>query len=170
MSDTETRSQRLTLLLVIDIQILQNCCSSRDAILIVAMSHSDAGDHHRDSRRFRPIELRLFQIDVMDNFTDRAECGIVQAHAVEQDFERAAIALMRKLGIEHVEAHLTVLWRVLLLGYEFEVRLWIDKTTDQPGACHPINVHACAGYPGPVVIGLSAFWFRRRLRLFDGSG
>jgi len=47
MSDTETRS-----LLVIDIQILQNCGSSGDAILIVALSHRDAG-------------LRLFQIDVV---------------------------------------------------------------------------------------------------------
>src|SRR6266581_8843101 len=88
-SDTETISQRLTLLLVIDIQVLQNCCGSRDAILIVAMSHGDAGDHHRDSRRFRPIELRLFQIDVVDNFSDRAKCWVVQAHAVDQDFERA---------------------------------------------------------------------------------
>src|SRR5437870_6816471 len=111
MSDTETKSQRLTFLLVIDIQILQNCCSSPDATLIVAMSHSDAGHHHRDSRGFRPIELRLFQIDVMDNFSDRAKCGIVQAHAIDQDFERAAIALMCELGVEHIEAHLTVLWR-----------------------------------------------------------
>src|SRR5438477_6395485 len=34
----------LTLLLVVNIDVLQNCCGAREAIVVVVMRHGDAGD------------------------------------------------------------------------------------------------------------------------------
>src|SRR6266545_6966886 len=60
------RGLPLTLLLVIDIDVFENCRGAREAIVVVVMRHGDAGDQHGHPRRFRAIEFRFFEIDVVN--------------------------------------------------------------------------------------------------------
>src|SRR5438552_14568734 len=137
----------LALLLVVNINVLQNCCGAREAIAVVVMRHGDAGDHHGHPRHFRAIEFRLFQIDVVNDLGDGAHGRIVDAQALDQHLERAAVALVREFGIERVEADFVRFGRVVLSLHELEAGLRIDEAFDQPRAGHPVDVDAGACNP-----------------------
>ena len=68
----------------------------------------------------------------------------------EQHLEGAAIAAVRELALEHVEAQLARLGLVAARGHELEARLLIDEAADQPGRRDAIDLHAAAGDPGAV--------------------
>jgi len=55
---------------------------------------------------------------------------------------------MGELSFEHVEAELTRLGIVIFHGHEFEARLGIDKSPNQPRTGDAIDVDAAARHPG----------------------
>ena len=68
---------------------------------------------------------------------------------VEQHLERAAIALVRELGVVHVEADLAGLRAIAARRNELEARLRIEEAADQPRAGDPIDVDTAACHPRP---------------------
>src|SRR5436190_1290052 len=115
--------------------------------LVIPVAHGDARDQPVDAGRLGATELPVFQIDVVDDLGDGTHRRIVYPEPGEQDLEGAEIALVRELGLEHVEAELAALGTVSLARYEFEPRLRVNDAPDQPGARHPIDVDALPSDP-----------------------
>src|SRR5437867_4387691 len=103
-----------------------------------------------DSGRLRQLELRVLEIDVMHDLGDRPERGIREAEPLDENLEGATVALVRIFRFEHVEAHFTCLRPISLACDELEACVRIDEAAYEPGACHPIDVNAPPGNPGPA--------------------
>ena len=86
----------------------------------------------------------------MDDLGDRLERRVVRPACAEQDLEGAVVALVRELGLEHVEAELARLRHVALGRHELEPGLRVDEAADQPGRGDAVDVHALARHPGPA--------------------
>src|SRR5439155_2937346 len=91
--------------------------------------------------------LPVLQIDVVDDLGDGTHCRIVYRDPGAQDLEGAEIALVRELGLEHVEAELARLGTISLASDEFEPRVRVDDAPNQPGARDPIDVDALPSDP-----------------------
>src|SRR4051812_32801210 len=81
-------------------------CQTR---VILAALEADAGDERGEAARLLAPELRVAQIDVVHHVGDVPQGRVIRPHSGEQDLERAHLAFMRELRVEHVEAELT--WR-----------------------------------------------------------
>ena len=83
---------------------------------------------------------------------------VLEAEPVQQRLERAPVAFVRELALEHVEAELTGHGPVGLRTDEAEPRVRVDESTDQPGARHPVDEHAFARDPGsrPILPAIDA--------------
>ena len=112
------------------------------------MLQGDAGDEGGEPARLFTLVPLVSQIDVVDDVRDVAQRRVVGSPAGEQHLERAHLALVRKLGVEHVEAELAGGWNVSLGLDIFELRVGVDEPSNQPGARDPIDVNALAGDPG----------------------
>ena len=86
----------------------------------------------------------------MDDFRDGAQRRVLQRTPLHQHLERAFVALVRELGLEHVEAQLAFVGAIAFAGYEFEARLGVDEPPYQPSAGNAIDVYALSRDPGPV--------------------
>ena len=51
-------------------------------------------------------ELAVAQIEVVDDLADGGERRVVESHPLDEHLERAAVADVRELGLEHVEPQL----------------------------------------------------------------
>ena len=51
-------------------------------------------------------ELRLLEVDVVDDLGDRAERGIGEAEAGDEDLERDEVSFVGEFAVEHVESEL----------------------------------------------------------------
>src|SRR5215470_16260511 len=92
----------------------------------------------------------------MNNFGDWSKSRIIEAGSLDQNFQRAAIAFMRELGLEHVETKFVRQWLVSLCGNELKLCIRINEAADQPRACHAIYVDAFTGNPDLSLQVLSA--------------
>src|SRR2546426_7875974 len=110
--------------------------------------HRDPGNQAINPDGLRPPELSVLQIDVVDDLCDRTQGGVVYPEPGEQDLEGAEVALVRELGLEHVEAELASLGTVSLTRHELEPRIRVDDAPDEPGARDPIDVDALPSDPG----------------------
>src|SRR5215467_642953 len=138
------------LALEIFVEVVEDLGAARNALRIVLGRDADAFDQRPDAGDFGAAELAVLEIDVMDDFRDGAQRRVLQRGALHQHLERAFVALVRELGLEHVEAQLAFVGAIALAGYEFEVRLGIDETPDQPSAGDAIDVYALSRDPSPV--------------------
>src|SRR5207245_10300130 len=74
----------------------------------------------------------------MDNLRDYVQSGLIQVERREHRFERAAITLVSEFGASHVECDFIRLG----VGRVADLSFRIDKLTDEPGACKPIDMGA----------------------------
>ena len=84
----------------------------------------------------------------MDDLGQVPEGGVAPPEAPHQHLERAEIALVRELRLEHVEPDLVRAWLVGVAAHELEPRLGVDEAADQPGTGDAVDVDAAAGHPG----------------------
>src|SRR5207247_3267616 len=132
------------------VEVVEHGGPSLEPGLVIPVAHGDARDQPVDAGRLGATDLPVFQIDVVDGLGDGTHCRIVYREPGEQDLEGAEIALVRELGLEHVEAELAALGTVSLARYEFEPRVRVDNAPDQPGARHPTAVDALPPPPRPA--------------------
>src|ERR1700751_1631478 len=143
------RSPLPALFLEIFVEVVEDLGAARNALRIVLARDTDAFDQRSDAGDFGAAELAVLEIDVMDDLGDGAQRRVLQRAPLQQHFERAFVALVRELGLEHVEAQLAFVGAIALAGYEFEMRLGGDEAPYQPSAGDAIDVYALSRDPGP---------------------
>src|SRR5262245_7089272 len=112
--------------------------------MVIARDRADAVDRAAYARSLFAAELVVVQIEVMDDLADRRQRGVAKAHPLDEHLERATVADVRELGLEHVEAELAWLGQVPLRRHELHLCVGIDEATDEPRTRDPIDVHAGA--------------------------
>src|SRR5439155_10583636 len=130
------------------VEVVEDGRPSGQPILVFSVPHGEPGDQAIDPRRFRAVELRVLQVDVMDDRCDRAKRRVVEAQASEQHLERAEVTFMRELGLEHVEAQLAGLRPIASGRHELESCPGVDETPEQPSARDAVDVNSLARDPG----------------------
>src|SRR5262245_40905074 len=154
------------------VEAVEDLGAARNPLRVVLGPDADAFNQRSDAGDFGAAEFVILEIDVMDDFRDGAQRRVLQRAPLQQHFERAFVALVRELGLEHVEAQLAFVGAIALAGYEFEVRLGVDETPYQPSAGDAIGVYALSRDPGPVAQrpkrarrGIDRRFFRHRFAL-----
>jgi len=84
------------------------------------MSHADAGDQPLYSRRLLTAELRVLEINVVNDLSDGTESRISEPTPLHQNFQRAAIAFVREFGVKHVKAEFTSKRLVVFCRHKLE--------------------------------------------------
>src|SRR4051794_23997650 len=73
---------------------------------VIPVLQGDARDEGGETARLLALEPLVAEIDVMNDVGDVAQRRVFATPAAEQDLERAHLAFVRELGVEHVEAEL----------------------------------------------------------------
>src|SRR5262245_4388840 len=158
------------------VQAVEHGGPTLEAGFVIPLAHGDARDQPVDAGRLGTIELRVLQIDVVHDLRNWHECPVVETEARDEHLEGAEIALVRELGLEHVEAELPCLGLVALGRHELEGRILVDEATDEPGTGYAVDVNALSSDPDPLLrLGdgerargdSGARWCRRRDALFQ---
>ena len=114
------------------------------------MGTTNPGYQPLNPGRFRAAEPGVLKIDVVNNFSQRPQCGCALLNAPHQHFEGAAVALMGEIGVEHVKAQLAALRPVAARRHELELGLRVDEASNQPCAGDPVDVDPFARNPYAV--------------------
>ena len=88
------------------VEIVENGAAALQALVVVGAGRGDAGDQAADAGRFLAAVLAVLQVDVVDDLADRGQRRIVETGLGQQHLEGAAVAVVRELALEHVEAQL----------------------------------------------------------------
>ena len=88
------------------VKIVEHRSAALDPLGIVLACQAKAADQMGNAAGLFPGEFRILEVDVVNDLADRGERRIVQTGLGQQDFERAAVALVGVLGLEHVETQL----------------------------------------------------------------
>src|SRR5258706_2968942 len=112
------------------------------------MRHGDAVDQVLEAGVVGAAVLLVLEIDVVDDLRDRTQGRVGELEALQEDLERADLALVGELAVEHVEAQLAGLVAILARRDELELRLRVDEAPDQPAARHAIDVDSAPAHPG----------------------
>src|SRR5215470_527652 len=129
------------------VQIIKHGFTPSEPSLVILMSHTDACYQPLYPKRLLAAKFGIFEINVVDNLGDWAKTRIIESGPFDQNFQRAAIAFMGVLRLEHIEPQLTGQWLVSLCRNELELCIRINKATDKPRACHAIYMDAFTGNP-----------------------
>src|SRR3954452_4810411 len=153
------------------VEVVEHGAAARDPLVVLAIGRADPGNQGANAGRLLAPDLLILEVDVVHDLADGAQRRVAEAGAAQQDLERAAVALVRELGFEHVEAQLAGLRHIAFGRHELEVGLRVDKAADQPRGGDPVDVNARTGDPrAPVKIGQShrsPLLLLRDLRLCD---
>src|SRR3954471_1488607 len=144
------------LLAEVFIEVVEHGAAARDPLRVVAIGRADPGNQGANAGRLLAPELLILEVDVVHDLPDGAQRRVAEAGAAQQDLKRAAVALVRELGFEHVEAQLAGLPPVAFGRQDLEPPLGVDEAADQPRGGDPVDVNARTGDPrAPVKIGQS---------------
>src|ERR1700692_1017442 len=113
-------------------QVVEDCGPSLQAFIVVLVVRADPGDQRIDARCFGALEFAVLQIDVVNDFRDRPQPTDAGHQASNQNLAGAAIAFVRKLGIEHVESDLALFRAIAARRNELEFRVRVDEALDEP--------------------------------------
>src|SRR5439155_18447641 len=106
--------------------------------LVLLVSHGNARDQTVETEGFRPGELRVLEVDVVDDLAQAPKGGLFQTEMAEQHLERAEVPVVGELRLEHVETQLAGPRRVLMAQDELEPRFRVDEAPDEPRAGDPV--------------------------------
>src|ERR1700752_1304579 len=84
------------------VQVIKDSVATTQPGLVVLMSHSDSGNQPLDPNGLLTLKLRVLEIDVMHYLCDWAKSRIIDSSALDQNFQSAAVALMREFRLEHI--------------------------------------------------------------------
>src|SRR4051812_20661382 len=88
------------------VEVIEHGAAARDPLVVLAIGRADPGNQGANAGRLLAPELLILEVDVVHDLADGAQRRVAEAGAAQQDLERAAVALVRELGFEHVEAQL----------------------------------------------------------------
>src|SRR5437016_5305305 len=95
--------------------------------------------------RFDPLEFGVVQIRVVDHLPNFRHDFVGDSKTFDESLESAAVAMVRELGVEHVErdrtGHDMCTWR------EYKFRLPVNELGDQPRRSNSVDLRARARQP-----------------------
>jgi hypothetical protein len=108
-------------------------------------------DHRLNPTSFEPLELVIFQIDVVNNFRQLAQAfNISQAKALQHRLKGAILSVMCEVCAEHVK------WNGVGDGFTFGDKVksgvFVDELFDQPGGSQPVNMYVASRNPTAALI------------------
>src|SRR5713101_4083549 len=103
-----------------------------------------------DSHRFDALKSRVVQVGVVNHFTHLRNGLIRDGKAFGKRLKCAAIAVMRKFRVQHVDGN--CVWYALRARGEDEFCLGIDEFVDQPRRSHAIDFWPRTGQPASSTI------------------
>src|SRR4030095_2248054 len=109
------------------IEVVENCACPLKPQVVVFVGHGDPGDQPLYSDSFRPLKLRVFEIDVIPHLRNGNERRIAESTSPDQDFQSAPITLVREFCFEHVKTHFIWQWFVTFCRNKLQLRGWIDE-------------------------------------------
>jgi len=86
------------------VQVVEKLRAPLQAFLIRDVGLGQAVDQGRNTAGFRPRELAVLEVDVVHDLADDGEGRIVKSALLEKDLERAPVAFVGELRLEHIEA------------------------------------------------------------------
>src|SRR5258707_15677015 len=86
------------------VQIVEDGAAALEPLVVVVVRRGDAADQGADAGRLLAAVLAVLEVDVVDDLADRRQCRVGQPGVADQYLEGAAVALVRELALEHVEA------------------------------------------------------------------
>src|SRR5262245_2664277 len=119
-------------LLEIFVEVVEHLGAARDAFRVVLGRDADALDQRPDARDLGTAELVVLEVDVVDDLADGAQRRVLERAALEQHLERALVALVRELGLVHVETQLAVGRAISLAPHDLPAGVGLDETRDVP--------------------------------------
>src|SRR5215813_14753424 len=149
------------------VQVVKDGRAASQTTLVVLLSHTNAGDQPLYSKRLLSPKFRIFEVDVMNNLSDRTKPGIRKPQSFKQNFEGATIPFVGKFGFIHVESDFSRLRLISFGRDELKLGMGIDKSANEPRACHPIHMNTFPRNPSAtlkvlqLLFGLSCFSSRR---------
>src|SRR5262249_26974519 len=123
----------------------------RDQLPVIFKQFGQSANHEIEPGDLRPIELVIFEVHVMDDFSHLPQTGVtIQAQLIDHGLEGAILALVRELSTEQIEADPA--FDTLPLGDEGESGPFIDEPLDEPDRGQAINEQVAARHPKPPLV------------------
>src|SRR5690242_3457655 len=123
------------------VHVVENERTPLDSSTIFLVRVDDAADQPGEPRRLRAVVTVVLAVDVVHDLADCTQGVIANAEASDECLERAVGADVRVFGIVHVESQFARSWLVSSRRDEFESRLPIDESADEPCAGNSIDVY-----------------------------
>src|SRR5437773_5746383 len=102
-------------------------------------------EHAINSYRFNPLKSGVIQIRVVDHLPYLRYCFVRDRKTPDERLESAVVAMVRELGIKHVERDRArdsvCTWR------EYKFRLPVNELRDQPRRSNSVDLRALARQP-----------------------
>src|SRR5215813_11440581 len=103
----------------------------RDQLPVIFEQFGQPANHEIEPGDLRPIELVIFEVQVVDDFSQLAQANIAtQSQLLDHGFEGAIFAPVRELSPVEVEADPAL--NTLILGDEGEAGPLINEPLDEP--------------------------------------
>src|SRR5215813_821686 len=116
------------------VEVVEHFGPARDPLRVILGRRADTLHKRSDACDFGSPELAVLEIDIVDDLADSAKRCILEAASLEQDLERALVALVREFRLEHVESQLAFLRPIAFAGDELELGFRVDEAAYQPSA------------------------------------
>ena len=97
--------------------------------------------------RVWPAELAVLEIEIVNDFRQRPERGILEREPQAHGLERAAVAFVREVGANHVERSLAPTGWTSRRIDEAKSRRGIDEPANEPGRGQSVDVRITTGDP-----------------------
>src|SRR5262245_33518922 len=123
----------------------------RDQLPVIFEQFGQPANHEIEPGDLRPIELVIFKVHVVDDFSYLAQSRVIaQAQLLDHGLEGAIFAPVRELSSIHIEADPA--FDTLPLGDEGEAGPFIDEPFDEPDRGQAIDEQAAARHPEPTLV------------------
>src|SRR5262245_21244920 len=122
-----------------------------DQLPVIFEQVGQPANHEIEPGDLRPVELVIFEVHVVDDFSQLAQSRVIaQAQLLDHGLEGAIFAPVRELSSIHIEADPA--FDTLPLGDEGEAGPFIDEPFDEPDRGQAIDEQVAARHPEPTLV------------------
>src|SRR5262245_50509283 len=89
------------------VEVIEDRPAVGDALLVLRIGRANSRDEASDACRLLASELRLLQVDVMDDLGNGMERRIGEARPAQEDLEAAAVSFMGDYSLDHIDSQLS---------------------------------------------------------------
>ena len=132
------------------IERIEECDAVLEQFLVALVKLPQSLDEGAEERGLGPSEARVLQVEIVHQLGDATEASVGDTEPRPQHLERATVALVREVPLEHVERDGVRLARGIR-GRECEDGVRVDEAANQPGARHAIDAGPVTRQPAAAL-------------------